>query len=181
MYRVITIYLRCYMKKILKMFGILSILFVGCTTTEYLNKGNVSFTTETDKKNAMDAIVYVLSEHGITVSMINESFGLIQTDWKQTSDMEKNLGTTILLGALAGGSNTYFYEYLKMDFRVTDTGYTVSPLYKQEQQKRNAFANSSATAVNKAPVKTSEEGQIVLKIVEEINSMLNINGEIIWE
>ena len=44
-----------------------------------------------------------------------------------------------------------------MVFRVTDTGYTVSPLYRQDQQKSNKFINSSITAVSKAPVKTSEE------------------------
>ena len=67
-----------------------------------------------------------------------------------------------------------------MVFRVTDTGYTVSPLYRQEQ-KSNKFINSSITAVSKAPVKTSEEGKLVIQIVEEINSILKISGEIIWE
>lgn len=168
------------MKKLLLLLSIISVLFISCTTTEYLNKGNVSFSSEIDKKSAMDAIVYVLSEHSIGVQIVNESFGLIQSDWKQTSDMADNIGTTLLLGALSG-SNTYYYEYLKMDFRVTETGYTVSPLYKQEQQKSNNLFNSSTTAVNKAPVKTSDEAKVVMKIVDEINSILNVNGEIIWE
>lgn len=162
------------------MLSIISVLFISCTTTEYLNKGNISFSSEIDKKTAMDAIIYVLSEHGFGVQMVNESFGLIQSDWKQTSDMKDNIGTTILLGTLSG-SNTYFYEYLKMDFRVTETGYTVTPLYKQEQQKSNNIFNSSTTTLNQAPGKSSDEGKIVIQIVEEINSILNVNGEIIWE
>ena len=109
------------MKKIFLLLSIISVLFISCTTTEYLNKGNISFSSEIDKKTAMDAIIYVLSEHGFGVQMVNKSFGLIQSDWKQTSDMKDNIGTTILLGTLSG-SNTYFYEYLKMDFRVTYAG-----------------------------------------------------------
>ena len=105
------------MKKLLLLLSIISVLFISCTTTEYLNKGNVSFSSEIDKKSAMDAIVYVLSEHSIGVQMVNESFGLIQSDWKQTSDMADNIGTTLLLGALSG-SNTYYYEYLKQSLLI---------------------------------------------------------------
>ncbi len=112
--------------------------------------------------------------------MVNESFGLIESDWKQTSDMADNIGTTILVGTLTG-SNTYYYKFLKLNFRVTDTGYTVTPLYKQENQKSNNLVNSSTTSGNTSPVKTSPEAKLAMEIVDEINSMLKIKGAINWQ
>ena len=159
---------------------IYSVIALSCATTEYLTKGNVSFGKKIEQKTAMDTIVYVLSEHGFGVQMINESFGLIESDWKQTSDLADNIGTTILLGTLSG-SNTYFNEFLKLNFRVTEDGYTVTPLYKQEQQKSNRLANTSTTSGAKAPVKTSDEGKFTIALVEEINSMLKIKGSINWQ
>lgn len=175
------------MKRIVKSFlGIFIVIMVygtlalSCATTEYLEKGNVYFDDGVNQKSAMDAIVYVLSEHGFGIQMINESFGLIESDWKQTSDMTDNIGTTILLGALSG-SNTYYYEYLKLNFRITESGYTVTPLYKQEHQKSNNLLNSSTTTGAKAPVKTSDEGKFTMSIVDEINSLLKIKGSINWQ
>lgn len=153
---------------------------LSCATTEYLQKGNVSFEDDINQKKAMDAIVYVLSERGFNIQMVNESFGLIESDWKQTSDMADNIGTTILVGTLTG-SNTYYYKFLKLNFRVTDTGYTVTPLYKQENQKSNNLVNSSTTSGNTSPVKTSPEAKLAMEIVDEINSMLKIKGAINWQ
>ncbi len=150
------------------------------SVSKFLTKGNVTFAEQKDKKSVMDAIVYVLSEHGMSVSMINESFGLIQSDWSQTSDMEKNLGKTLALGMLSG-ANTYFYEYLKIDFKVSENGYIITPHYKQEQQKSNNLLNSSVTAVDKAPLRSSEEAQITIKIVYEINNLLQIDSQVSWE
>lgn len=155
-------------------------LALSCATTEYLEKGNVAFEEDMNQKKAMDAIVYVLSERGFNIQMINESFGLIESDWKQTSDMADNIGTTILVGTLTG-SNTYYYTFLKLSFRVTDTGYTVTPLYKQENQKSNNLINSSTTSGNTSPVKTSAEAKLAMEIVDEINSMLKIKGSINWQ
>lgn len=169
--------------KIISILTILTIycgLALSCATTEYLSKGNVTFGPDIDQKSAMDAIVYVLTEHGFGVQMINESFGIIESDWKQTSDMSDNIGMSILAGTLTG-SNTYYYEYLKLNFRVTENGYTVTPLYRQDQQKSNNLLNSSTTAVNKAPVKTSDEGKFTMEIVDEINSMLKVQGQIDWQ
>ena len=128
----------------------------------------------------MDTIVYVLSEHGFGIQMINESFGLIESDWKQTSDIADNIGTTILIGALSG-SNTYYNRFIKLNFRVTETGYTVTPLSTTESQKSNSLINSSTTSGAKAPTKTSDEGKFAIAIVDEINSMLKIHGSINWQ
>lgn len=165
---------------VLSILSIYCALALSCATTEYLEKGNVTFGSDIDQKSAMDAIVYVLTEHGFGVQMVNESFGLIESDWKQTSDMSDNIGMSILTGTLTG-SNTYYYEFLKLNFRVTENGYTVTPLYKQEQQKSNNLFNSSTTAGTKAPVKTSDEGKFTMEIVDEINSMLKIKGSINWQ
>ncbi len=162
------------------LFTFYSVLSLSCATTEYLTKGNVSFENEIDQKTAMDGIVYVLTEHGFGIQMVNESFGLIESDWKQTSDISDNIGATILAGTLTG-SNTYYNEFLKLNFRVTGKGYTVTPLYKQEQQKSNIIANTSTTNGAKAPVKTSDEGKFTMALVEEINALLDINGSINWE
>ncbi|MBR3543779.1 MAG: hypothetical protein IKN82_08815 [Treponema sp.] len=148
--------------------------------SKFLTKGSVSFSEQMEKKSVMDAIVYVLSEHSMGVAMINESFGLIQSEWAQTSDTADNIGKTLALGMLGGG-NTYFHEYLRIDFKVTENGYTVSPHYRQEQQKSNKFLNSSVTAVDKAPLAKSDEAKITMKIVEEINALLKIDSQAIWE
>ena len=161
-------------------FSVYAILALSCATTEYLEKGNISFGKEIDQKTTMDTIVYVLSEHGFGIQMINESFGLTESDWKQTSDIADNIGTTILLGTLTG-NNTYYNRYLKLNFRVTETGFTVSPLSNTESQKSNNLMTSSTTSGAKAPTKTSDEGKFTIAIVDEINSMLKVSGSIIWQ
>ena len=143
-------------------FSVYAILALSCATTEYLEKGNISFGKEIDQKTTMDTIVYVLSEHGFGIQMINESFGLIESDWKQTSDIADN-------------------RYLKLNFRVTETGFTVSPLSNTESQKSNSLLTSSTTSGAKAPTKTSDEGKFTIAIVDEINSMLKVSGSIIWQ
>ena len=158
---------------------LLGISILGCTTTEYLSKGDVSFPNSVDKQKTMDAIVYVLSENSVGITMVNESFGLIQSDWKQISDMSDNIGRTLALAFASGGGNTYFSEYVKLDFRITDKGYSVTPLYRQNSERQTAFATSN-TASDRAPTKEGKDGQFVLKIVDEINALLNIEGEVIW-
>ena len=161
-------------------FSVYAILALSCASTEYLEKGNVSFGDTIDQKTAMDAVVCILSEHGFGIEKINESFGLIETEWKQTSDLADNMGKTILIGALSG-SNTYYYQYMKLNFRITETGYTVTPLSRTESQKSNNLMNSSTTTGGKAPTKTSDEAKIAIAIVEEINSLLKVNGSINWQ
>lgn len=139
-------------------------------TSKLLTKGTVSFSQQMEKKTVMDAIVYVLSEHSMAVGMVNESFGLLQSEWTQTSDATGKVGKTLALGIL--GIKNNFPQYLKIDFKVTENGYTVIPHHRQELPKSN---------IEKAPLAKSDEAKITMKIVEEINALLKIDSQAIWE
>ena len=157
---------------------LISILFTSCLTTNFIEKGTVNYSEDLDKSKVMDGILLVLMENNINVKNANKDFGLIETEWIKTSDIADNVGMSILLGSLSSSMSFYEY-YVKLNFRVTDNLYYVIPSKKEIEDGSSIFSSQKE---NFWPVREdSEEAEIVKKILADINNVLNIKGETVWD
>ena len=154
-----------------------SILFTGClTTTIPVRRAEFSFESAKTTKETIDAITYVLNEKSYEIESINDTYGLIYTKWKKTN--YSNTGATLFAAAATGTAATYS-RYVKLDFKISENGYIVSPREKQVN-KINSLAQQSMNELEVELVPTSKEGQEIQKLVEEINKLLGITGSITW-
>ena len=156
---------------------LMSIMFTGCLTiTIPVRRAEMNFDSSKPLNETMDVITYILHEKAFEVESVNEKFGIIYTKWKKIN--YSNTGMTLIAAATTGTAATYS-RYVKLDFKITENGYTVSPREKQVNTI-NKFAQQSTNEIEIELVPTSNEGKDIQKIVEEINKLLNIEGAINW-
>lgn len=168
------------MKKIMMaMLGIVMALsIVGCaSSTIPVRKAEMSFDSEQPLKNTLDAITYVLNNHSFEIDNVNESYGIVYTKWKKIN--YSNTGMTIFAAATTGTAAKYS-RYVKLDFKASENGYTVSPREKNVNVI-NKFAQQSTTEVEVELKLDSNEGKDIQKIVDEINDLLGIKGTVEWK
>lgn len=151
----------------------------SCFTTNYLTKGVVDYSEEITKDSVLNGIITVLSEKNITISDANKDFGLIETDWVKLSDIQDNVGTTIGLAILTGAPTTMYETYFKINFRITDDKYYVIPSGKTTEDVGGLFASKKDNIYSVQ--EKSDQASVVKEIVDEINELLNIKGEVLWE
>lgn len=155
----------------------LPIIFTSClTTTIPVRRAEMTFESAKPTKETIDAITYILNEKSYEIESINDTYGIIYTKWKKTN--YSNAGAT-LFAAAATGTAAKYSRYVKLDFKISENGYTVSPREKQVNTI-NKFAQQSTNEIEVELLPTSKEGQEIQKLVEEINNLLGITGNVTW-
>lgn len=169
------------MKKIV--WSVICLTFIAglssCFTTNYLTKGVVDYSEEMTRDTVLNGIITVLSEKNITISNANKDFGLIETDWVKVSDIQDNVGTSIGLAMLTGAPTTMYETYFKINFRITDDKYYVIPSGKTTEDTGGLFASKKDNVY--FIQEKSDQASVVKEIVNEINELLDIQGEVLWE
>lgn len=159
-------------------------LFIACSNTMITRRviQPVPTNANANKKKVTDAITYVLIENGFEIKTINESFGLVTTEWREV----KNSGNTTanVLGAIAvglgGGTYTKYSRSMMLQIKTTESGYQITPKVAKISKSSNAFKSDTNQNVE-YPTQDSVEGNLVGKIVEEINQLICIEDNYIWE
>ena len=168
-------------KVILTLIGFLFIM--GCTST--ITTRNVTQVIPTNKKaedkKIMDTVNYVLIENGFEIKNINETFGLITTEWREIKDSGDT--TANVLGAIAvglgGGSYTKYSRKMMVQVKIKKEGYQIIPKLVKEAKTNTTFKSNSDKNIF-YPDKESNEGKLVIKILKEINGYLEIKNNYEW-
>jgi uncharacterized lipoprotein len=173
-------------RKVIMVMVVLSLF--SCVTTITTRSVIQPVNNDVEKQKLTDAVSYVLMENGFSIKLINESFGIVTSEWRDIKSGEDTAAN--ILGALAvglaaasGSQNTSYTSYsrkMMIEVKTTDNGYQVIPKLARISNKSSVYNNSESSNVT-YPDRESKEGQIVIKIVEEINQLLGIPNNYIWE
>ena len=160
------------MKKIACIF--VAFFAIGCTTTITTRTIIQPFNGKIDQETVFDAAITVLSKYGFIISMANERLMLIRTEWRDaTSGLDK---AATILSALGSGPATSYGTTMAIQIDINENGYIVTP---QLQSSKSTMWGSQTGRVS-YPKSDSNEGKLVSKIVEEINSLAEIQKEYVW-
>jgi hypothetical protein len=176
------------MKKAILVFVIITILvFSSCTTanltTRYIA---MDYEQKFEQKDIIDAITYVLVNNRFEIETINETYGLVTTKWKDLGNLNENLGKSLVLSmlkTLGGGPTTtiMFRDAVMLTFRLSENKYVVFPQQSSISSESSIFKSNESTSTAFSPTEESSIGQLVNKIITEINNLLGLSVEIIWE
>jgi len=171
------------MKKIILIsLMVLAIVLVSCTTTITTRMVNQPVPNSIDTKQFLDAVTFVLVNNGFDIKMMNESFGLVNTDWrpvKSKSDTAANVLSALSAG-FSGGLMTNYSRVMMIQVQLNDTGYTLTPKLRRQARTSSIYGTSTDENVN-YPDADSAEGQLAIRIVQEINGLLNLPNSYHWE
>lgn len=132
------------------------------------------------KKKTLDAITYVLMSNGFEIDLVNESFGLVNTKWRQITNAGDFVGGIISSVLSDNGTYNTFEREFSIQIKLTDKGYELLPKMKSITKTNNRYGNTSTDTII-YPDSTSSEGKLAMKIVQEINNLLNIQNNYRWE
>ncbi len=152
-------------------------IMAGCTTTITTRMINQSLTNTIEKQKLMDTIGFVLMDNGFDIKMANESFGIINTEWRAIKSGADTALT--VFSAFLDSSMTKYSRDLMMQINLTETGYKLSPKLRRKSKSSGFYGGS--TEEIEYPTQESPEGKLAMKIVEEINDKLGIGNDYIWE
>lgn len=160
--------------------GLIVLVVMGCTTTITTRIINQPISKDTiERQKLLDTIGFVLIENGFDIKMVNESFGIVNTEWRTVeSGADTALNILSILGS--SSSTTTHSRAIMIQVQITENGYKLTPKLKRISRTRSAFGGSSDDRID-YPTKDSHEGKLAVKIVEEINEKLDIVSTYIWE
>ena len=153
--------------------------FVACTTTMTSRILHQSFESSAEKKKILDAINYVLVENGFDIKMVNESFGIISTEWRPIS-RGADTAASILSAIASSGPARQYSSVFMIQAQIMENGYKLIPKMKSIQKTSGLWGTSQSDTVY-YPEKNSNEAKIAIKLIEEINSLLGIPNDYYWE
>lgn len=130
-------------------------------------------------KKTIDAITYVLSNNGFDVKTINETYGLVTTEWRSLDNAMANLGLTLLTASKY--SSTTYTDSLQLTFNVKENGYTVIPKTMRTSYTSNAWTNTQSNSAATYPAADTTGGKLTSKVMKEIDELLGIESDIHWE
>ena len=168
------------MKKLIGIFCLALALFMtSCATTMITRSVSQEYTDKLETKKTMDAITYVLSNNGFDVKTINDTYGLITTEWRSLDNSLQNIGLTILTASKY--FSTTYTDSLQLTFNVKETGYTVVPKTMRTSSTSNTWSNTSSNSAATYPTADSIGGKLTTKVMKEINELIGIESDIKWE
>jgi len=162
--------------------------FFSCATTITTRSVIQPVNDGVEKIKLTDAVSYALMENGFSIKLINESFGIVTSEWRDIKSGEDTaanvLGALVVgLAAASGSPNSSYTSYsrkMMIEVKATDNGYQLIPKLARISNTSSLYNNVEHANVT-YPDRNSKEGQIVIKIVEEINQLLGIQNNYIWE
>lgn len=166
------------MKKIIVLVLLFAVLF-GCVTSITTRMINQPVANPIETKDFFDTVSYVLIENGFDIKMLNETYGIISTDWR-TVRSGSDTAATILSALSSSSSMTSYSRAFMIQIQMTDTGYILTPKLKRMSTTTSGFGGSSQENVD-YPKQDSAEGKLATKIVEEINLKLGLPNNYVWQ
>lgn len=168
-----------------KLFLFVALLFAlaGCATTIVTRVVVQPVQEATDTKSIIDAITYVLTNNGFDVAFINEKYGIIKSDWRpiqSTADTAASV-LSIVGSAISKGPSSYstYSRDMMISFQLFTSEYHVIPKMKRKTNTTSFYGGSSRENVE-YPEADSNEGKLAIKILREINRLLNVSDDIQW-
>ncbi len=158
---------------------VLSLMISSCATTMVTRSVRQDYSDNLETKKTMDAITYVLSNNGFDVKTINDTYGLITTEWRSLDNSLQNLGLTLLTASKY--SSTTYTDSLQLTFNVKETGYTVIPKTMRTSSTSSTWAKTSSNTSAVYPAADSIGGELTTKVMKEINELIGIESNIKWE
>ena len=169
--------------------GLLAVIMVaGCATTITTRMVTQTVPIDEDSKAIFDVITFVLTNNGFDIAMVNETYGLCNTNWrpvKSGADTAASVlsGAAALASAFAGSGSTSFSTYsreMMISVQLVENGYKVIPKLKRITSQKSVFATTESADIS-YPTQNSGEGKLVNKLIEEINGLLKISNNYVWE
>ncbi len=168
--------------KFTALFAVLIVIAVGCSTT--ITTRMVIQPTTLDQKDILDAITYVLTDNGFDIAFVNETHGLINTAWRPIqSGADTAASVFSALGSALSNDHPAYSTYsraMMISVQLLEGEYKVVPKVKHKQTRTSAWVSSSEDTIE-YPKPDSDEGKLVMKIINEINTALNIPNDYYWE
>jgi hypothetical protein len=162
----------------------LATLLVGCATTIVTRMVDQQVPPANDKKTIIDAITYALTNNGFDIAFINESYGLISTAWRPIESGSDTAASAIsIIASAISRRPTAFSTYSRqmvISIQVLQDRYRVIPKLRHITNTSSIYASSSRDSIE-YPTQDSDEGKLVVKIISEINGLLNITDDFEWQ
>ena len=139
--------------------------------------------TEGKSKDITSVITFILVGKGFDITMVNEQFGLVTTNFIpiKTSDEDSTNAGLFFASALAGRGSLYSAKYqIQLTFMLSPDGYQVNPKIKYTASQSNAFSTSTANESVIYPAEDSKEGFFVNGVIGDINKILKIDNSPAW-
>ena len=161
--------------------AITAVLFIGCATTITTRMVTQPAPNTIDTQTLLDAVTFVLVDNGFDIRMVNQSFGLVTTEWRPVnsgSDTAANILGAFSAG-MSGGPMTTYSRVMMFQIQITNAGYTLVPKVMRSAKTSSMYGNSSDQNVE-YPSADQPEGQLAEKIIEEINQLLGLPDTYTW-
>ena len=170
------------MKKIILSMVVVILLFGCATRPTILTRSVVQDMEEISNEDFVDTVSYVLTDNGFGIKFLNNKFGIVITEWRR---IKVNLDTTAnVLNAVSSvfsEDSDYVHRTSKMmiEVKILDNSYQVVPkIAKLREKDYSSVDFENAKVIYPKP--DTKQGQLVIKIVQEINSLLNIPDSFNW-
>jgi uncharacterized lipoprotein len=154
------------------------LVILGCVTTITTRTVSQSVAESIDTKRFLDAVSYVLTENGFDIKLLNESYGLVNTDWRPVKS-GADTAATILSAFSTSQSMTVYSRSMMVQVMLTENGYSLTPKLRRTSRSTSMLGGSSENV--EYPLPESAEGQLAVKIVQEINRELGLLNNYRWE
>jgi hypothetical protein len=139
----------------------------SCATTITTRMVMQKYYQKLDNKEILNAITYVLVNNGFDIALMNEKYGLVNTNYRTVvSGTDTALSVvSALASAMSRGPSSYntFGRELMISIQITEDGYKVIPKVMHVSKTTSMFSTSSNNSVE-YPTKDSPEGLLVNKI-----------------
>jgi len=153
------------------------LLIAGCATTMTTRMVTQPVSDQLEIKKFLDAVSAVLIQNGFDIKMLNESFGIINTDWRPVKSGADTAAT--IISAFGSGPMTVYSRVIMIQVQKTPDGYTVTPKLKRMAQSASLFGSTQENV--DYPTRESAEGKLVEKMIQEINALLGMPNTYYWE
>ena len=109
--------------------AVILIMFAGCATTMTTRSVIQPLSAGIEQKKITEAVTYVLIENGFDLKLVNESMGLITTEWREVksgADTAANV-LGILSAGMGSGSYTSYSRAMMIQVKTANDGYQFTP------------------------------------------------------
>lgn len=159
-------------------------LLLSCATTITTRMVTQLVLIGDNKKDVLDAITFVLSDNGFDIAMVNETYGICNTAWRPVQSGADTAATilSITASALSRGPSSYstFSREMMISVQLLENGYKIIPKVKRISSTTSIFATTERDDIS-YPTQDSAEGKLVNKLITEINQLLHIPDDYVWE
>ncbi len=165
------------MKKVV-VISLVALGLLSCVTQITTRSVNQPVHGSVEIKKFCDAVSFVLVDNGFDIKMLNESYGLINTEWRPVSSGADTVST--LFSAFGEGPMTTYSRAMMIQVRLDEVGYKLTPKIKRMAHTTTMFGGSARENVY-YPGPKEAEGKLAEKLVQEINQKLDLPNNYVWQ